>query len=393
MFLSSTVAGLPLLSRYREELGAVRHRMPLILVTHVLPTAVPFIRALARDFDLKAVVAIPYSYVESARAEVADVPVVVPEDAAGVERALLDLVLLQDRMGLPFVVQEIGGYLAPALVAGHRFENLIGVVEDTRQGHWRYRDIAESLPVPVLSVAESPLKALEHHQIGRAIVYSLERQLRQHFYRSLSGESVAVIGFGDIGSAAARALRGRDAHVVVHDVDPLRQASAWLQGFRVAGMEEAVRTSNLILGCSGYRSLNADILSCAPDGAVFASGSSKQVEIDVSFFFGPDGELSSRDELSICHCEGRRYFLLNAGKPINFLDGSAIGSTLDLVYTELYACTVALATRRITTPGLLGLSGDERRALAVMWLDEYAHAHRPGLVESSDAGARNVISA
>jgi len=178
---------LPLLSRYRSSRAGGRDRVSLVLVTHVLPTSIPFIRALTEDFELKTVVAIPYSFSSVARAEIPEVPVIVPANTSELDRELLALVQHQDRLGNPFVVQEIGGHLAPAL-AGHPFEHLLGIVEDTRQGHWRYRDIAHTLHLPVMSVAESPLKALEHHQIGRAIVFSLERQVRRHFYRSLSGE-------------------------------------------------------------------------------------------------------------------------------------------------------------------------------------------------------------
>lgn len=283
----------------------------------------------------------------------------------------------RDQLGTPYLVQETGGYLAPAFDAGYRFQHLVGVIEDTRQGHWRYRELGDSLTLPVMSVAESPLKALEHQQIGRAIVFSLERQVRQHFYRSLSGESVAVIGFGDIGSAAAHALQGRLAHVIVYDVDPLRQASAWMQGFRVSSLVEAISTSNLVLGCSGSRSLTREVLRHAPDGAVFASGSSKQVEIDVDFFTEATLPAEVEGDLMVREHDGRRLFLLNGGEPINFVDGSAIGSTLDLVYTELYACTEALAQGSVNGRGLLGLSYGERQAIAQTWLDLYAAPHRP----------------
>lgn len=366
-----TIAQLPLLGAYRRSLPAqTQTKTPLILVTHVLPTSVPFIRVLANDFDLRAVVAIPYSTNANALASLDDLNVVTPPTTSALEADLRAIVEVQDKEDVPYVVQEIGGYLAPAISAGVSFPNLKGIVEDTRQGHWRYRDIADELSTPVLSVAESPLKALEHHQIGRAIVYSLERQIREHFYRSLSGESVAVLGFGDIGSAAAQALRGRDAHVVVHDVDPIRQASAWLQGFKVADLHSALAGSHLIVGCTGVRSLSSDAMEYAPDGAVFASGSSKQVEIDSDFFDGEDTEIHSGTLTMRMH-NGKRYYLIDAGRPINFLDGSAIGSTLDLVYTELYACTREVAEQTMPV-GLQGLSASRRRAIATMWVNIYA---------------------
>lgn len=123
--------------------------------------------------------------------------------------------------------------------------------------------------------------------------------------------------------------------------------------------------------------MTSDVLRHAPDGAVFASGSSKQVEIDVDFFLRPGSEIEADGELTASYQAGRRHFLLNEGKPINFVDGSAIGSTLDLVYTELYGCTEAIAQRRIHGDGLLSLSSAEQHEIAKMWLGLYTEPHRP----------------
>lgn len=257
---------LPLLAEYRALLGAKQRRVSLILVTHVLPTSVEYVRALAEDFDIEVVLAISYSFDNDAGNLLDPLPVVRCVDTADLERKLSDAVLRCSNSGRPFIVQEIGGYFAQTLAELGSVPGLVGVVEDTRQGHWRYQKVNERLPIPVLSIAESPLKALEHHQIGRAIVYSVERQVRSHFFRSLAGEQVAIVGFGDIGSAAAHAMRGRNAVVSVYDVDPHKRASAWMQNFKVSTLEEIARTANIIIGCAGSQSIGADVLDNLQDG-------------------------------------------------------------------------------------------------------------------------------
>ena len=71
---------LPLLTHYRASQQRNHARVPLILVTHILPTSVPFIKALDDDFELVAVFAIPYSCSASARADLGQIPVIVPKD-------------------------------------------------------------------------------------------------------------------------------------------------------------------------------------------------------------------------------------------------------------------------------------------------------------------------
>ncbi|GGX10462.1 hypothetical protein GCM10010297_35060 [Streptomyces malachitofuscus] len=61
--------------------------------------------------------------------------------------------------GLSVVLLDVGGYFAPSLhvLCGDFSGSIVGVVEDTENGHRRYADI-DKLPCPVVSVARSPLK-------------------------------------------------------------------------------------------------------------------------------------------------------------------------------------------------------------------------------------------
>jgi adenosylhomocysteinase len=162
-----------------------------LLVTHLLETAVPYVMTVHEIYPVEAVIAIPYSSERSAidalrRAglRVIEVPYV-----AEVGRVALQAVIEALRSSdAPLIVQEVGGYLAAHSRELGQFKHLLGVVEDTNNGHWNYE---RSSPhrFPVLSIAQSPLKDIEDTLIGDAVAFSLERIFREEF--RLFGESRA----------------------------------------------------------------------------------------------------------------------------------------------------------------------------------------------------------
>ena len=112
--------------------------------------------------------------------------------------------------------------------------NFAGVVEDTMQGHWRYQAIGD-LACPVLSIAESPLKALENRQVGRAIAYSLETILRSRFFRIPVETKIGILGYGGIGEATAASLRGSGAQVLYLRSEPDTHGTCVRRGFQRPG--------------------------------------------------------------------------------------------------------------------------------------------------------------
>lgn len=75
--------------------------------------------------------------------------------------------------GRDVVLVDIGGYFAASLdtLVGKFSGRVLGVVEDTENGHQRYAAL-NSHPCPVVSVARSPLKDCEDQLVGRSIVFS-----------------------------------------------------------------------------------------------------------------------------------------------------------------------------------------------------------------------------
>jgi adenosylhomocysteinase len=242
-------------------------------------------------------------------------------------------------------------------------------VEDTKQGLWRYEQ-AHPLPLPVFTIADSPLKALEDFQVGRSVAYSVERLLRLRFYRLLSECRILVLGYGGIGTALAEHLRRVGADVAVYDPDNVRMSAAVVHGFRVGEREDLLSWAGVIVGVSGQCALDAKDLPHLRDGVVLASGSSKQVEFDGDGLRREASAIVEVDEVLEIEAGGRTVYLLNDGKPVNFMEQSILGSVLDLVYTELYLCTRELA-RVAWDPGLHRLDPGMQQETARRWHEQY----------------------
>lgn len=345
--------------------------LSLVLATHVLETAVPFIDGLARATDLRAVLGIPYSTTATAFGELSGrhhlrTPPNLAEMRSETRQEVLDALAQSEA---PVVLHEIGGYCAADVAEFAEHPRFAGVVEDTKQGHWRYHEQPQ-LPVPVLSIAESPLKDLENRQVGRSIAYSLDRLLREQFYRLTSESTIAVIGYGGIGRALARSLADKDARVLVHDSDPIAAAQALIDGFDVLDRTVTLTGADVVVGVSGHHSINRE--DFALTGAIVCSGSSKQVEIDVEYLYSRSVTHTAETVSQVDLGDGRHIYLLNQGRPINFLDQSILGRVLDLVYTELYMCIRAIALEQ-EPRGLHMLATETQRGIADVWCAK----HRP----------------
>ncbi|GAA2987697.1 NAD(P)-dependent oxidoreductase [Streptosporangium longisporum] len=341
-----------------------------VLIAHLLDTAVPYVRLLEQSTDLVEVVAVPYSAQPEALSLLNHFSPRVPHSIEEVgATAVAAAKSAAQRAGSPVLIQEVGGYCADAV---HQLAGLPlfrGIVEDTKQGQWRY-ERASPLPLPVFTIADSPLKALEDVQVGRSVAYSVERLLRLRFYRLLSERRVLVLGYGGIGTALAQHLRRTGAHVAVYDPSEVRMSAAVVHGFRVASREELLSWAEVIVGVSGHRSLTTRDLPLLRDGVVLASGSSKQVEFDVEGLYRTASATAEVDEVLELQVADRTVYLLNQGKPVNFMEQSILGSVLDLVYTELYLCTRELA-RQPWAPGLHRLDPRMQNELAQRWREEY----------------------
>ena len=85
----------------------------------------------------------------------------------------------------------------------------------------------------------------------------------------LSGKTVMVCGYGDVGKGCAEALRNERARVLVSEVDPICALQACMAGFRVCTVEDALPEADLYVTTTGNcRIITAEHMAKMKDQAI-----------------------------------------------------------------------------------------------------------------------------
>ncbi len=343
-----------------------------LLVTHLLPERPAFVRAVGAVSNLRSVLPKPKSINTAAKREVERV---FPVDE--LSRGLFAdpdtaVAYLESRAaGESVVLLDVGGYFAPSLdVVCERFSGtVLGVVEDTENGHRRYAE-ADKLPCPVVSVARSPLKDPEDFLVGQSVVFSAEALLRGRG-DILHGRPALVLGFGKLGSSIARLLHAKGVHVTVYDIDPVRRAQALSQGFSVArDRDRALNSAGLVLCATGALSLRGEDFTELKTGAYVATVTSSEDELELSGLPHGYTKHGASDHITRYEATGHYFYLLNQGNAVNFLHGASVGPFIFLVQAEIIAGVRALA-RGDLVPAMHEIPADDRRQIAATWLHYY----------------------
>ncbi len=343
-----------------------------LVITHLLPERPAFLRAMAATSTVAAVLPKPRSVDEPTLEQVRRAFTVHDLSRELFADSTRALEYLEDTAGgRNVVLVDIGGYFAPCLdTLVEKFSGrVLGVVEDTENGHQRYAAL-DHLSCPVVSVARSPLKDCEDHLVGRSIVFSTEALVRARG-DILTSRNACVIGFGKVGRAIAQTLRAQDLRVTVHDTDPVKRVQAHSQGFRTStSTAEALQDAELVLCATGNLSLRHGDFAALRNGAYLASVTSSEDELELGSLHGlyqctPVGEHLTRYEIT-----GHYFYVLADGGAVNFVHGAAVGTYIHLVQAEILAATAALSHGRFQ-PGLHDMPAPDRQSIARTWLDSF----------------------
>lgn len=343
-----------------------------LLVTHLLPERPVFVSAVGAVTNLRAVLPKPKSIDSAARREIEQTYAcdeLSREMFADPDTALT---CLETRAaGEHLVLLDVGGYFAPVLdTLCDRFSgHILGVVEDTENGHKRYAE-RDKLPCPVVSVARSPLKDPEDFLVGQSVVFSTEALVRGRG-DILHGRPALVIGFGKLGSSIARLLHAKGVHVTVYDIDPVRRAQALSQGFGVArDREQAIASAGLVLCATGALSLRGEDFPNLRNGAYVATVTSSEDELELGGLPAAYTRSSTGENITRYSTTGHYFYLLNNGNAVNFLHWASVGPFIFLVQAEILAGTRMLA-RRDLAAAMHEVPASDRAVIAATWLNYY----------------------
>jgi adenosylhomocysteinase len=158
-----------------------------------------------------------------------------------------------------------------------------GVSEETTTGVHRLYEMEEAgtLLFPAINVNDSVTKSKFDNLYGcrHSVIDGLNRASDV----MLSGKTVVVCGYGDVGKGCAQALDGQGARVVVTEIDPICALQACMEGYTVARLEDVLETADVFISATGNRDIiRSDDMARMKDKAIVANIGHFDNEIDMA---------------------------------------------------------------------------------------------------------------
>lgn len=274
-----------------------------------------------------------------------------------------------------FAIIDIGGVFSDILVELYdKFgDNLVGIVEDTENGHQKYIKLLNqsgSFPCPVYSVARSILKEPEDFLIGQSIVFSSEALLREEG-KVLTGKCATVLGYGKIGSSIAIHLRSKGLNVKVIDTDPKIQLIAFSNNFYSGSKAELIANSDLIYCATGNKSINIMDINTIKRGAYVFTATSADDEIGDYQQYISYIQPTSNKAISRVETESNYFYLSNRGNSVNFLHGSVVGNFIAPVQAELLFA-LSLMDGDVKLEEVVQIDNNSKSFIANLWLKYFS---------------------
>lgn len=358
--------------RITELRPAAGRSVCAIVVTHLLAERPAFLHAVARVTPVAAVLPKPKSIDTAALREISGTMPVDQLDRSRFADPGHALAYLESRAaGQRVVLLDVGGYFAPALdhLCAQFSGEIVGVVEDTENGHQRYASL-DKVPCPVYSVARSPLKDPEDYLVGQSVVFSTEALVRTRG-DILHGRPAAVIGYGKLGRSIAAMLHAKHIPVRVFDLDPVRRAQALSQGYRtVPTLADALSGSGLVVCATGNMALREEDFGRITNGAYIASVTSSDDELELAALDGLYERTQVEQHVTRYARTGHYFYILANGNAVNFLHGASVGAFIFLVQAEIIAALGLLTTSEHDT-GIQEVPVSIRQSIATQWLNYF----------------------
>lgn len=206
-----------------------KNEINFIVVSHIVKDVPDFLSSLSKIGKIKALIPKKNSVDEAVFEELKNIYPIFNVGRDGVKKD--EFLKKVFKNGEKFILLDIGGYFAQEKLSTYAKNKIVGIIEDTENGHQKYQDCIRKdlFPYQVMSVARSPLKLNEDALVGYSIGFYTEFVLRK--YRILPRYfNVGVIGYGKIGQGIASYLLKQNIKPLVFDVDPIKMVRAYREG-------------------------------------------------------------------------------------------------------------------------------------------------------------------
>ncbi|PIR53466.1 hypothetical protein COU76_00950 [Candidatus Peregrinibacteria bacterium CG10_big_fil_rev_8_21_14_0_10_49_10] len=340
-----------------------------IVIAHFLPGKKQFIDAVNNVAPVQAAIPKPSSVRHQELMAVStdyNVQTLTREHAT----PILTKLIKETPDAMRLILIDIGGYFADVLEKEGALvqQKVLGVIEDTRNGDAKYEKLKRPFPVAVTSVASSELKLPEDHNVGKAIVFSVDATARQ-FETILHGKHCLSIGYGPVGKGIADDLRERHAYVRILDSNPLARIHAAADGYRVRSSKEGLNDFDFIFCATGQGSLGEEDFKNLKDGCFVATATSSDEEFKHDALKNFSNVQIHPNVWEYRDAEDHSFYLINDGKSANFIHDAVVGEFIYLVQGEIlklipyvYENQERIAKNRIVT-----LPNRQKKEVAEKW--------------------------
>jgi adenosylhomocysteinase len=393
-------------SKLRADNAGPLHGLMLFVIQHVLDDLLLLLKGfieLGCDPEDIWVIGIPYSSrpaaAEAIRRDLGcrvELPRLFPFEGCvcALLMAALDRAKQEKKR---MIILEDGGYTVPlvpqlAEVGCTSHELILGAVEQTTRGVRMDRQVMQSgnLPFPVISIPDCETKkTVEPPYIAEAVILNLSHLLRvvDPDLDPARIKALGMFGYGTIGDRVAKTFSNKDVRIYVEELSPERRYSAYVRSRYQRLTETALGECDLVLGTTGSTSIGQRVFTHVKDGAILASTSSRQVEIDMEWLSGHSSEIKTVESYGPCTMPlpaGRRYdYLMQRGNksvtvlydgyPLNFWDRSLPDHVGDAILSLLLEGVAAIAEGRLRQPNVYkgcDLLPDADMEISLLWQRE-----------------------
>jgi hypothetical protein len=354
-----------------------------VVVTHILPDAFDFLDALNRCTNLIGVIPKPKSVHQQTKERLVSSGIKILDISR--ENVSSELpTLLTENEHRKTVLLDIGGWFVPTLntLPEPIANNIAGIVEDTRNGQDKYEAyaITHAFPFPVVSVAESELKANEDFLVGHSVVFSADAILRECGL-VLEYLECGVIGYGKIGKSIAHHLQQRGIKPNVVELNPLRRLEAYRMFCNIRHRDWVSHNTDVLFCATGKRATDIIDLRSLRPGAFLLSVTSSDDEFDLTLLSTEYKRTSVSPHVSRYDSSYNHFYLVNNGNAVNFLHNAVLWEFIQLVKGGIFVALRNLADgrlmQRIQQSALTGagfeslfeLGADDQKAVASLWME------------------------
>jgi len=250
--------------------------------------------------------------------------------------------------GPDIIIDDGGDLTALALKDKSTYSKILGGNEETTTGVVRLRNMEREgvLKFPMFDVNDALMKHLFDNRYGTG--QSTIDGIISATNLVVAGKNVVVAGYGWCGRGIANRMRGMGARVTVTEVDPFKSIEAYMDGFEVRRMRDAIGDADLVVTATGVKDIvTSEMLKKAKDGIILANSGHFNNEIaveDIERKFGSGKEV--RKNVKMYNVGGKRIYILSEGRLVNITAGQGHPVEIMDLSFSIQALTAEYIARR-----------------------------------------------